>query len=154
MRSDVGSKINLIFLQWRTRLNCPSLLTMQAQGLSTIVPNMVAAGHTVPPPISPLLAQNTHDWVCAWVGSLNINSPEKSDAEIKAHLLDKGYTSRRALKYGILADPARLHSEWGISEALAGHLSEEAGLANASAVASAPVVPTTAGLTPTQLQLI
>ena len=59
-------------------------------------PNMVAAGTTVPSPISPQMwdtPQNTHEWVCAWVGNINLNSPEKSDGEIKAFLKDKGYTS-------------------------------------------------------------
>ena len=99
--------------------------------------------------------QNTHDWVCAWVGNINLNSPEKSDGEIKAFLKDKGYTSKRSLKYGILADPARLQSEWGISEVFAGHLSEEAVLiANASGVVATPVFQQPAGLSQSQLQLL
>ena len=86
-------------------------------------PNMAAAGNTVPSPISPQMRDtptNTHALVCAWVDHLNLNSPEKSDAEIKAFLLDRGYTSKRSLKFGILEDPGRLHSEWGITEALGG----------------------------------
>ena len=92
-------------------------------------PNLVAAGTTVPSPMSPQMQntpQNSHEWVCAWVDNINLNSPEKSDDEIKDFLKAKGYTSKRSLKYGILADPARLQSEWGISEVFAGHLSEEA----------------------------
>ena len=99
--------------------------------------------------------QNSHEWVCAWVGNINLNSPEKSDDEIKAFLKDKGYTSKRSVKYGIIADPARLQSEWGISEVLAGYLSEEAVLiANASGVVAAPVFQQSAGLSPSQLQLL
>ena len=93
-------------------------------------PNTVAAGTSVPSPISPQMRdtpQNTYEWVCVWVDNINLNSPEKSDAEIKDFLKAKGYTSKRSLKFGILADPARLQSEWGISEVLAEHLSEEAG---------------------------
>ena len=121
-------------------------------------PNMVAAGTTVPSPFSPQMRDtptNTHAWVCAWVGNINLNSSEKSDGEIKDFLKDKGYNSKRSLKYGILADPVRLQSEWGISEVLAGHLSEEAVLvANASGVVPAPVFQQPAGLTPSQLQLL
>ncbi len=96
---------------------------------------------------------NTHAWVCAWVDHINLNSPEKSDAEIKDFLKDKGYTSKRSLKFGILTDPARLQSEW-VTEVLAEHLSEEAGLANAPAVALAPVLPPSGGLTSGQPQLL
>ena len=66
---------------------------------------MVAAGTTVPSPMSPQMQntpQNTHEWVRAWVDHINLNSPEKSDDEIKAFLKDKGYTSKRSLKYGVL----------------------------------------------------
>ena len=119
---------------------------------------MVAAGTTVPSPISPLMRdtpQNTYEWVCAWVDNINLNSPEKSDGEIKDFLKDKGYTSKRSLKYGILADPARLQSEWGISEVLAEHLSEEAlTIANASGVVATPAFQQPAGLNPIQLQLL
>ena len=100
--------------------------------------------------------QNTFEWVCAWVDNIKLNSPEKSDDEIKdyMYLKGKGYTSKRALKYGILADPVRLQSEWGISEVFAGHLSEEAVLiANASGVVAAPVFQQPAGLSQSQLQL-
>ena len=121
-------------------------------------PNTVAAGTSVPSPISPQMRdtpQNTYEWVCAWVDNINLNSPEKSDAEIKDFLKAKGYTSKRSLKFGILADPARLQSEWGISEVLAEHLSEEAGLtAHAPTVAAAPVFQQPAGLSPSQLQLL
>ena len=82
---------------------------------------MVAAGNTARSPISPQMRdtpQNTYDWVCAWVDNINLNSPEKTDAELKDFLKAKGYNSKRSLKYGILADPARLQSEWGISEVL------------------------------------
>ena len=72
-------------------------------------PNMVAAGTTVPSPMSPQMQntphQNTFEWVCAWVDNINLNSPEKSDDEIKDFLKARGYTSKRSLKYGILADP-------------------------------------------------
>ena len=47
---------------------------------------MVAAGTTVPSPMSPQMQttpQNTHEWVCAWVDNMKLNSPEKSDNEIK-----------------------------------------------------------------------
>ena len=74
---------------------------------------------------------------------------------LKDFLKDKGYNSKRSLKYGILADPFRLQSEWGISEVLAGHLSEEAVLiANASGVVAAPVFQQPAGLSQNQLQLL
>ena len=74
-------------------------------------PNMVAAGTTVPSPMRPQIQntpQNTFEWVCEWVGNINLNSPEKSDDEIRDYLKGKGYTSKRSLKYGILADPTRL----------------------------------------------
>ena len=119
---------------------------------------MVAAGTTVPSPMSPQMQntpQNTFEWVCAWVDNINLNSPEKSDDEIKDYLKGTGYTSKRSLKYGILADPVRLQSEWGISEVFAGHLSEEAVLiANASGVVAAPVFQQPAGLSQSQLQLL
>ncbi len=67
-------------------------------------------------------------WVCAWVHNLNLNSPEKNNAEIKSYLKDKGYNPQRSLKYGILADTSRLGDDWGISEVLAGLLSDEAQL--------------------------
>ena len=86
---------------------------------------------------------------------MKLNSPEKSDDEIKDYLKGKGYTSKRSLKYGILADPVRLQSEWGISEVFAGHLSEEAVLiASASGVVAAPVFQQPAGLSQSQLQLL
>ena len=43
--------------------------------------------------------QNSHEWVCAWVDNINLNSPEKSDDEIKAFLKARGYASKRSLKY-------------------------------------------------------
>ena len=118
---------------------------------------MVAAGTTVPPPLSPQLQStppNTFDWVCAWVDDINLNSPEKSNDEIKALLKAKGYTSKRSLKYGILTDPERLQDEWGISEVLASQLSDEASHANALAVVQAPVLTPSGGLTSGQIQLI
>ena len=130
---------------------------MQAIGSSTMAPNMVAAGTTVPPPLSPQLQSpppNTFDWVCAWVDDINLNSPEKSDADLKALLKAKGYTSKRSLKYGILTDPERLQDEWGISEVLACQLSDEASHANALAVVQAPVPTPSGGLTSGQIQLI
>ena len=53
---------------------------------------MVAAGTTVPSPMSPLMQntpQNSFAWVCAWVDNINLNSPEKSDDEIKDYLKGK-----------------------------------------------------------------
>ena len=66
---------------------------------SSTDPNMVAAVNTVPSPISPQMQgtpQNTYDCVCAWVGNISLNFPEKSDAEIKDFLKAKGYTSKRS----------------------------------------------------------
>ncbi len=42
----------------------------------------------------------------------------------------------------------------GITEVLASHLSDEAGLANAPAVVPAPVFQTPTGLSPSQLQIL
>ena len=72
---------------------------------------MVAAGTTVPSPMSPQMQttpQNTFEWVCAWVDNIKLNSPEKSDDEIKDFLKAKGYASKRSLEYGIIADSPRL----------------------------------------------
>ncbi len=63
---------------------------------------VLAAGTTVPPPLSPQLQStppNTFDWACAWVRDINVNSPEKSNGELKVLLKAKGYTPKRSLKY-------------------------------------------------------
>ena len=57
---------------------------------------MVAAGNHGPSSYEPRDAvhtSDTHEWACAWVEHINLNSPEKKNAEIKAFLKDQVYNS-------------------------------------------------------------